>query len=496
MTAVGTAIYARISDDRQDGAGVDRQLKDCRALVKKQGWGGAIEFTDNDFSAYSGKRRPAYSELLSKVRTGEIERIVVYHADRLYRRPRELEDVPDLIKHDSLKIASVHSGEIDLSNSDGELVARMLVGVAAKESADKSRRIKSAKQQARERGLSSGGPTPFGWKATWTLDATMGKKRRVLSEDPGEVALIRAAISNLLNGASLRDIAERWNAAGVKQPQARSRRGWNAQGIRQLVSNPRLAGLIGHRVVKPARDGVASRYLPPEVVGKALLPGIVDRTQWEQLQAVLAERGANGHMPRRRSLLTGLVTCGKCGATMVRSGGRGSRGTEVRKVWRCMRGGGGHPSIDATGLENLLVEATLQRADTTALSALVRAQGRQGQQANELMAELRQNEERTDAAAESYAAGRLSTRAFEHATAELERRKSALQAKLAPLTSTAALEPYAGRRGVLRKAWPTLSIDQQRRIIAAALGPVSVSAVLKPGRPSFDKDRVMIHRAK
>ena len=33
------AVYARISDDRQDGAGVERQLQDCRALVQRRGWG-------------------------------------------------------------------------------------------------------------------------------------------------------------------------------------------------------------------------------------------------------------------------------------------------------------------------------------------------------------------------------------------------------------------------------------------------------------------------
>src|SRR5438046_4095389 len=41
-----TAIYARISEDRADGAGVDRQLKDCRALVQRHRWGKAREFTD------------------------------------------------------------------------------------------------------------------------------------------------------------------------------------------------------------------------------------------------------------------------------------------------------------------------------------------------------------------------------------------------------------------------------------------------------------------
>jgi hypothetical protein len=62
----------------------------------------------------------------------------------------------------------------------------------------------------------------------------------------------------------------------------------------------------------------------------------------------------------------------------------------------------------------------------------------------------------------------------------LECRKSALRAKLTPLASTAAHEPYAGRRGMMRGAWPKLSIDQQRAIIVAAFGPATVSPA-KPG---------------
>jgi site-specific DNA recombinase len=489
---MSTAIYARISDDRQEGAGVERQLEDCRALVKRKGWQPIAEFTDNDISAFSGKTRPSYEAMLAKVKAGELDRIVVWHVDRLYRRPRELEDLVQLADQGRVQIHSVNSGELDLGNSDGRLVARMLVGVAAKESEDKSRRIKRAKQQAREQGKNSGGQRPFGWKATWTLD-TAGKKRRLLSEDPREASIIRDAVAQLLAGVSLNEVARRWNEAGVPQTQT-GRSNWTAQLVRQVVSNPRLAGLVGHRVEKPAGDGVGQRYLPAEVVGKASEPGLVDRKRWEQLQALLARRGANGHMPRRRSLLTGLVTCSTCGATMVRAGARGRNG-ESRKVWRCMGKGGGHGSIGSAELEALLTEATLQRADTASLTTIVREQGRQGKQAAQLVAQLEELERSMDAAAASFAARRLPIRAFEHATAEIQHKQGALQARLGSLTATATLEPYAGKPGVLRTAWPGLSTDQQRAIISAALGRVTVSPAHTPGRPTFDKARVRIRQS-
>ena len=58
---VRAGIYTRISWD-PDGqrAGVERQRVDCEALCADRGWQIARYFEDNDRSAYSGKRRPAY----------------------------------------------------------------------------------------------------------------------------------------------------------------------------------------------------------------------------------------------------------------------------------------------------------------------------------------------------------------------------------------------------------------------------------------------------
>src|SRR5207248_9416947 len=115
-------------------------------------------------------------------------------------------------------------------------------------------------------------------------------------------------------------IARRWNEAGVKQPQT-GRANWQADIVRQVVSNPRHAGLVGQRVYQRDDEG-RERYLRPVVVGSGTWQPIVNRERWERLQALLKERGAAGRIPRRRSLLTGLLTCGVCGAVMSRSGGR------------------------------------------------------------------------------------------------------------------------------------------------------------------------------
>src|SRR4051794_16648550 len=114
--ATQAAIYCRISQDRSgDGLGVARQEDDCRALIDRLGWEIAGLFVDDDRSAYSGKRRPAYEDLLTELKVGMVDAIVAWHPDRLHRSPRELEDFIDLVEATGAAVATVQAGQYDLN---------------------------------------------------------------------------------------------------------------------------------------------------------------------------------------------------------------------------------------------------------------------------------------------------------------------------------------------------------------------------------------------
>jgi hypothetical protein len=67
------AVYARISEDRDGtGLGVARQEKDCIALASRRGWHVARVYVDNDISAYSGKPRPQYRQMLDDIKAGHV----------------------------------------------------------------------------------------------------------------------------------------------------------------------------------------------------------------------------------------------------------------------------------------------------------------------------------------------------------------------------------------------------------------------------------------
>ena len=133
------AIYARISSG-QDGTtlGVQRQLEDCRKLAAELGWPVADEYIDNDVSAYSGKRRPEYERMLRDLADGMRDAVLSYHVDRLTRRPIELEQFLDVLTAAKVRhIRFVADGDLDIGNGDGLIVLRILLTVAANESATK-----------------------------------------------------------------------------------------------------------------------------------------------------------------------------------------------------------------------------------------------------------------------------------------------------------------------------------------------------------------------
>ncbi len=73
--------------------------------------------------------------------------MIVWHLDRLYRKPRELEQLLDLLDVCPIRVESAQGGSFDLNRHEGRLFARQLVAFANYESAHKGARVSRAQQQ-------------------------------------------------------------------------------------------------------------------------------------------------------------------------------------------------------------------------------------------------------------------------------------------------------------------------------------------------------------
>jgi site-specific DNA recombinase len=454
------AIYARISSD-QDGTslGVQRQLEDCRKLAEQLGWAVADEYVDNDLSAYGGKTRPEYERMMDDLAEGARDAVLIYHVDRLTRRPIELEQFLDVLTAAKVRqVRFVAGGDLDIGNGDGLMVLRMLLAVAANESATKSRRVKRKMEQNAAAGVPHGGAQrPFGYGAD------------KITVVPAEAEVIRTLAERYVAGESLRALAT-W--LDEQRIQTVSGKPWRTPTLRALLSSGRIAGLRDHR---------------GEVVGAAVWDPIITEELRSRVLARMEQARISGRRSPRRYLLSGLLRCGKCKGVLF------SAARQDTRRYVCLsgpdHGGCGRTMIVAAPVEDLVTRGVLLRLDTPELADALANRAAADERAAQIAENLASDREQADELAGLYAAKQISASEWMTARNPIEARIRDGQARLSRLTRTDALGGLVGNGEALAMSWPDLTLTRQAAIVRAVLD----HAVIGPGTPGaqrLDPDRV------
>lgn len=454
--AVVVAIYVRISRDRKgEMLGVERQRPPCIELVERYGWTVGEIYTDNDVSAYSGKRRPDYERMCADLRAGAVNAVVVWRDDRLHRNPRELEDFIDLIESTGAEIRTVMSGDHDLTTADGRLKARIVCSFARHESEVKSERLRLKHLELAQAGKVSGGGTrPFGFEA----DGVTVRE--------SEAAEVRAAVRRVLAGDTVRSVATDWNERVPTVTGA----GWSVATVRDMLKSARLSGQREHKGA---------------IVGPAEWPAIIPPDDTARLRAIL-DRPSTVTDRARSYLLSGFLVCGECDNKLV------ARPNRRWRRYACTKDGGGcgGVSVSATGLDALierLVWAVFASPDYAAAQSAQLSDAADDDayaEAALLDAKLEQ------LARDHYVDAIIDRPQFLAAQAPLRARLVDARKRAARRRPVDALAGIASTG--LEDAWPGLSLGRRRAIIGSVIESVKVGRPTKPpGGRTFDTDRVL-----
>ena len=454
------AIYARISSDPEgDRLGVTRQRDDCEALASRKGWPIADVYIDDDRSAYSGKPRPEYRRLLDDIRSHAVDAVLVYNLDRLHRQPRELEAFFDLADAAGLAEMASVEGDINLASHDGRFQARIMGAVARKASDDASRRIRrKLLQNAMEGQPTRGGTRPFGYRDD---HATV---------DPAEAVLVREAASRVLAGDSIRSVAGDWNERGITTPKGRP---WTIETFRRMLHSARLSGQREHH---------------GEIVAKGIWEPIISPEETARLRAMLDERTTSRVRTVRSYLLTGLLRCGLCGATLI------SRPlADGTKRYVCAKGPGftgcGRLAINADPVDRLMAEAVLYRLDTPELAAALAGAASADAATAAEQRSLADDREQLEGLAAMYGNRQLSHGEWIAARNPIEARIEIARKKLSRMSRSAAIDQHVGHADELRATWGSLPLTRQRSIVSAVLDRATIRPAVR-GRGSFDPSRI------
>lgn len=304
------AIYCRISRDRAGaGLGVDRQERDCRELAERLGWTVTVVHTDNDLSAYSGKRRPGYRALLADVAAGRVDAVLAWHNDRLHRSAVELEEYIEVCG--AVPTHFVKAGPLDLSTASGRMTARITGAVARHEVEHMIERQKAAKLQAGRAGKYRGGRRPFGYEPDG------------VTVRGAEAQAVLDATRRVLHGETLASIAREWNDRGLTSSTGSP---WTSISLHRVLIRPRNTAIVEH-------EGAP--------LAKATWPAIVPEDAWAAVCRLLGNPSRRrSHSTDKRWLGSGLFLCGVCndGTTMRSASTTGGTTGPKRHTYRCKAG--------------------------------------------------------------------------------------------------------------------------------------------------------------
>jgi DNA invertase Pin-like site-specific DNA recombinase len=319
-TPIRCVIYTRQSiESNADLSSCQVQFDLCRAFIRSRRTLG-YELIEERFAdeGYSGATldRPALHRLLSVIRSGGIERFVIYRLDRLSRNLRRFTTLFEELKDHAVELDVLNAPETGAVALD-RFMLNVLALFSEFERDLAATRIAESHAHLKAHGRRIAGATPFGYfadrhtKQLVVCDEEAAAVARMFQwADAGVTPAVIASFANAL----------RW-ITGAGNP-------WTARQVLSILTNHTYAGLVVHGFA--FRDGCHQ--------------ALVDRELYHRVQNLIIGRrtgvpGRRGGRATFQWVLRGILLCGKCDRPMSTHTVR--FGPVVRCYYRCRSTAGG-----------------------------------------------------------------------------------------------------------------------------------------------------------
>src|ERR1700745_136278 len=243
------AIYTRKSSEEgleQEFNSLAAQREACEAYIRSQqheGW--VLARTRYDDGGFSGGNleRPAAQRLLSDIRAGRIDIVVVYKVDRLPRSRADFARLVELFDAQGVSFVSV-TQQFNTTSSMGRLTLNVLLSFAQFEREVTGERIRDKIAASKKKGMWMGGNVPRGYDPN----------ERTLVINPAEAETVLRIFALYRELGCVRRVKEDLNATGIRTKRIRTANGAERGGtsfsrghIYRLLSNPIYTGHIAHK---------------------------------------------------------------------------------------------------------------------------------------------------------------------------------------------------------------------------------------------------------
>ncbi len=296
------ATYTRIStDEAHQPYGLEAQAQRLAAYAQSQdGWTITRRFTDQMSGATL--ERPGLQRALTEAGAKRFDLLLVYRVDRLARSVRGLAQILEALDQAGILFRSA-TEPFDTASSAGRMMVQMLGVFAEFERATIVERVIAGMERKAARGEWAAGQLPFGYQR----DAN----RRFLIPEPAEAPIVSEVFTRYaqrLEGSAA--LASWLTERGYRTKQGKP---FNPHAVLTMLKNRVYLGEVFFR---------GQHHPAPH-------EPLVERDLFERAQEILASRGEDASLRRSNQsdyLLTGLVTCARCGKRYLGAAAHGNGG--------------------------------------------------------------------------------------------------------------------------------------------------------------------------
>ena len=403
-------IYARYSSDHQREESIEGQIRECTAFAEKNGITLLHNYIDRAYSATTDNR-PAFQEMIKDSHKKMFDVILVWKLDRFARHRFDSAHYKNLLKKNGVRVVSATEPISD--GPDGIVIEALFEGMAEYYSAELAQKINRGMTENALKCKYNGGTLAVGYK--------INKETRLYEVDPLTAPIVTEAFNAYLDGKTMKQIADDFNAKGYRNTIGRK---FSIDAISRMLQNRHYIGEYKFK------DIVTPGGVP------ALIP--IELFNAVQQRIVKTKKAPSSHKAIDDYLLTTKLYCGHCESFMVGESGT-SNTNKIYRYYKCAtakkRKGCHKKAVRKEWIENIVIRQVMRfLMDDEAIDELVdilmTAQKRENTTLPLLKQELREVEKSIKNMLDAIQNG-IFTSSTKQRLEELEARKEDLEISIA-----------------------------------------------------------------
>ena len=305
-------VYARFSSDNQRDESIDAQLRAIDEYCEKNNIQIVKIFVDRAKSATSANR-PEFLNMIKYCEADNtgISMVIVHKLDRFSRNKYDSARYKHKLKSNGIRVVSVLE-RLDES-PESVIMESVLEGMAEYYSLNLAREVmKGLKESALKNQTHLGGTPPLGYDVAYD-------KTYIINEE--EAQAVRIIFDRYVNGYSYSKIIDELNELGYRTKRENKKFGKNS--LYSILTNEKYTGVYvfnktQRKGVNGKRNGHKIKSEDEIIRIEGAMPKIIDNDVFQQAQEMIKKRKKTpgAHKATTFYLLTGIIRCGECNATM------------------------------------------------------------------------------------------------------------------------------------------------------------------------------------